>query len=328
MRLVRLRFKTGLHLGADRGGIGREKVQEIVHSDTLFSMLVNSYADIVSGNAEKIASLIDSIETLSSGFLFCEYRRKQFEYYLPRPLTDPVNFSGKHGKENKLRWHKELKRCLYIDRDNFSKWIRGEKISLVKFKNQGYQELFTINIRPQHARDRLTNASNIYHAGEMFFDKTAGIYFLIDGVEQGILKKILDNAAMKGLGGRRSLGYGVFDFEIEPPDDKWKPLFEGSGDNFIIVSLYYPMNLNALSPMAYSLVLRKGWTFSSVALGQFKRETCRMFGEGSIFANKPAGGLVNVAPKAIFSAHPVYRFGKALAFPCTVQETEDDAVLS
>lgn len=328
MKIVRLRFSAGLHIGADSGGIGKENVQNIIHSDTIFSMLINSFADIAAGDENKINAFIQSINTLSSGFLFKKLRgRGNYEYYLPVPLNNPPDFSGGTGEIRRLKYGKALKKASFITLDHFQNWINGEELGISALKSleeRKYSSLYAIRIRPHHARDRLTSTTHLYHAGEMFFDKNAGIYFLISGqIEDSNLDAVLTNAAIKGLGGRRSHGKGIFEFSINPLDENWEKLLNGKDDNYVIISLYSPYadEIQTLEPAAYSLVLRKGWTFSSMLHGQFKRKTCRMFGEGSVFINKPEGSTVDVTPDPVNSfPHRFYRFGKAFAIPCAAME--------
>jgi len=325
MKLVRLKFKSALHIGADNGGIGRENVQDIVHSDTLFSMMVNSCAEIERGDMTQIDAFINSVGHVSSGFLF-EQKRSGYEYYLPRPLIDPPDFLGEFGTKRRLKYAKTLKRCAYMRLGDFAKWTAGEKIgetTLKKGSEPEYKKLFAMRTTPQHARDRLTSASHLYHSGEMFFKGNAGLYFLVDGVDASWLEAVLKNAAIKGLGGRRSLGKGAFDYEIVSTDDEWKGLFKNKGNHFVTISLYSPTEkeMTGFTPNAYSLTLRKGWTFSSMLHGQFKRKTCTMFGEGSVFSKKPEGRLLDVTPDpASLYPHRFYRFGKALSVPCKMSE--------
>jgi len=323
MKIVRIKFKGSVHFGSDEGGIGRENVQNIVHSDTIFSMIVNAYAYMFGYNKAKVTSFIHSINALSSGFLFERDISGDYKYYLPRPLFDPINFfDEKFGPDRKLKYGKDLKKCSFIDLETFYKWINGESIYLGKISKPAYKDLYAIIVRPQHARDRLTNATSIYHVGEIFFKHYSGIYFLVDGLSNTDLQSVLDIASINGLGGRRSAGCGSFTYEIDDTTEMWNKIFKNENCNsFLCISLYYPLEEEKehIKPLSYSIIRRKGWTFSSAVIGQFKRKTCIMFGEGSVFQNKPQGYLVDVSPE-IFSEHPIFRFGKTLSVPCFAQE--------
>ena len=59
---------------------------------------------------------------------------------------------------------------------------------------------------------------------------------------------------------------------------------------------------------AYDLLARRGWVTSPEG-GHLRRQTVRMFAEGSVFPGGGArpGRLVNVTPEA-FAGHRVYRY--------------------
>jgi CRISPR-associated protein Csm4 len=328
IKIIRLRFKAGLHIGADNSGIGKENVQNIIHCDTIFSMLVNAKAALASGDQQEINAFIQSIKSLSSGFLFRQLRGEHnYEYFLPRPLNTPPDFLGPYKIKRRIKYGKAVKNASFITLDLFQKWVTGKQLgvsALEKIGGREYRDLYAIRVRPRRASDRLTDASHYYHAGEMYLKNNAGIYFLISSeIGDQQLEAVLKHAGDNGLGGIRNSGKGVFDFEISPLDQQWTDIMKPEGENHVIMSLFAPgtEEIDNLDPVAYSLILRKGWTFSSIASGQFKRKTCRMFGEGSVFRNKPEGCLVDVTPdpQGAF-LHRFFRFGKALSIPCAVQE--------
>ncbi len=321
MNIVRMRFKSAVRIGADQQGIGKEKTQEIIHSDTVFSMLVNAYAEIVNNKNSEIESFIQSIEGLSSGFLFEEILEGKYVYYLPRPLLYPPNFlDSKFGLERKKEHIKHYKDCFFIEYDEFLKWSSGRNIDITKLEKSSYKRLYTIRLRPHHVRDRLTNATTIYHIGEMFLEQNSGIYFLVDSKDLEILDKVLHHASINGIGGRRC-SLGSFEYKIDELDNIWKNIFAINGNGFIIISLFYPhenerddFTIKKDNIFAYELIPRKGWIFSSVVPYQFKRKSCWMFSEGSVFGKKPNGSIVDVTPNA-FSAHKIYRFGRCISLP-------------
>ena len=59
LKIVKLKFRSALHLGADVSGIGLEDSLLIAHSDTLFSCLINSYAQLHSGNLSAVEQLLE-----------------------------------------------------------------------------------------------------------------------------------------------------------------------------------------------------------------------------------------------------------------------------
>jgi CRISPR-associated protein Csm4 len=336
MKIVKLRFKSAIHLGADIAGIGQENTQLIAHSDTLFSCLINNYAQLHSRDLKRVENLLETFcdgtpaFQITSGFPFVTERYRT-EYYLPKPLIDPPDFlDTSFGRKNKDEYGKEIKRTHLVPIEVFTQWLGGNEI-LPYFPLPEINDRYFIEFRPQHARDRLTNATVIYHTGLVHFHVDAGIYFLIELNDPNIFdwdafKSVLKLAGQNGLGGRRSLGNGIFKVDedtIVDLDGDWQDLFNlPQQDGFINLSLYFPRKLDDLAPVAYQLVPRRGWCFSTISTKQLKRKTCSMFTEGSVFRNPIKGTMANVTPDE-FSAHQIYRYGIPISLPIQLLESKN-----
>ena len=344
LKIVKLRFRSALHLGANISGIGLEETLSIAHSDTLFSCLINSYAEIHTGDSSAVKKLLGLFcegnppFRISSAFPY-QILGSSVTYYLPRPLVDPPRFfDPRVGKRIKRDYHKLVQNTQLIRFDTFKKWLGYEgtttRIGKVELESATTEvsSFNTRELRPQHARDRLTESTQIYHTGIVHFQHGCGLYFLVELNDTAFLdwdefRAILVQAGRNGLGGRRSHGNGVFKVAkdtISNLDSNWKELFDLPEQNgFINLSLYLPETLDDLSPVAYQLIPRRGWCYSSVTPTQMKRQTVTMFGEGSVFRNKPKGALADVTPKG-FTTHKIYRYGIPISLPINILETEDD----
>ena len=344
LRIVKLRFRSAIHLGDNVSGIGLENSLLIAHSDTLFSCLINAYAELHSGNPGAVDELLTAFWDgeppfrISSAF---PYRLlwNGLTYYLPKPLIDyPSFYDSTLGPELKEKYGKSVRNTQLVPIDIFLNWLQGEEVDehLEELKNQNIGSFCTREMRPQHARDRLTNASAIYHTGLVHFHNGAGLYFLIELNNKTLLnwnmfETILRQAGRNGLGGRRSHGNGTFDVTdgtISEPTDNWEELFalrEQEGFNgFINLSVYLPETFKGLEPVSYQLIPRQGWCYSSVTPTQMKRKKVTMFGEGSVFRNSPKGVLADVTPDSGFTAHKLYRYGIPISLPIKILEEEND----
>ena len=347
LRIVKLHFRSALHLGTDMPGIGIEDSLKIAHSDTLFSCLINAYAELHSGNPNAVDKLLAPFHEgnppfrISSAFPFQQRTRRDVSYYLPRPLVDPSRFyDPRRGRASKERFGKLVRSTPLIDIDIFKNyWLSGNTRTLIRKEvleetNQAIGNLSPQTIRPQHIRDRLNDATTIYHTGLVYFAPNSGLYFLIELNDKSILScdefhAVLELAGTNGLGGRRSHGNGAFEVKddmIEPLDHRWQDLFNQKQNGFVNLSLYRPepQTLGSLRPIAYQLVPRRGWCYSSVTPTQTKRKAVSMFGEGSVFRNEPKGTLADVTPKAQFTAHKLYRYGIPISLPIKILEKDDD----
>ena len=341
LRIVKLHFKSGLHLGSDVPGIGIEDSLSIAHSDTVFSCLINAYAELHSGNVSAVDKLLAPFHDgnppfrISSAFPFQQPTKRNVTYYLPRPLVDPPRFYDPvGGRAAKKRDGKLVRNTQFIDIDVFKKyWLsQSTRTSIEKEDleeaNQEISNFCPRTIRPQHTRDRLTDATSIYHTGLIYFAPSCGLYFLIEINNTSILswdefRAVLELAGTNGLGGRRSHGNGAFDVTddtINPLDRRWQDVFNQEQNGFVSLSLYRPelQTLKSLGPIAYQLVPRRGWCYSSVTSTQIKRKTVTMLGEGSVFRNEPKGTLTDVTPGSHFTAHKLYRYGIPISLPIRI----------
>lgn len=339
LKIVKLHFKSGLHLGSDVPGIGIEDSLSIAHSDTVFSCLINAYAELHSGNLNAVDELLALFHDgnppfrISSAFPFQQPTRHDVTYYLPRPLVDPLRFHDpRGGRAAKKREGKLFRNTPFVDINVFKKyWLTSARIRRADLEevNRNISNLCSRAIRPQHTRDRLTDATSIYHTGLVNFASNSGLYFLIEINDTSILswdkfRAVLELAGTNGLGGRRSHGNGAFDVEedtIEPLDQTWEDLFNQKQNGFVSLSLYRPepKTLKSLNPIAYQLVPRRGWCYSSVTSTQMKRKAVTMFGEGSVFhKDAPKGTLADVTPGSRFTEHKLYRYGIPISLPIQI----------
>lgn len=304
--IIKFNFISPLHIGSDEAGIGVENVQSMIHSDTIFSALVNS-ASLMNNNY--IDFLLQGNFRISSAFPY-----KENHYFLPRPFCPFPSTFGKYSKE--------VKKLEFLQEVDFQAWIKGElnekNITGAISRSQNIEEISTIDIRPRNFIDRQTSNTIIYHCGGVVFQKNCGLYFVLetDNEDKSRFQDILKALKKLGFGGERSIGYGQFSFEIIGAIDTeagiWKNIKNNEGNSFSLLSLCYPAENESIDAKAYQTVLRKGWVFSTSSKKQMKRKTLRMFKEGSVFVNQLKGKIVDVTPQG-FNDHDVYRYGKALS---------------
>ena len=304
--IIKLNFISPLHIGSDEAGIGVENVQSMIHSDTIFSALVNS-ASLMNNNY--IDSLLQGNFRISSAFPY-----KENHYFLPRPFYPFPSTFGKYSKD--------VKKLEFLQEVDFQAWIKGElnekNITGAISRSQNIEEISTLDIHPRNFIDRQTSNTIIYHCGGVVFQKNCGLYFILetDKEDKGRFQDILKTLKKLGFGGERSIGYGQFSFEVIGAIDTeagvWKNIKNNEGNSFSLLSLCYPAENENINAKAYQTVLRKGWVFSTSSKKQMKRKTLRMFKEGSVFINQLKGKIVDVTPQG-FNDHDVYRYGKALS---------------
>ena len=121
LKIVKLRFMSSLHLGPDVPGIGIEDSLSIAHSDTVFSCLINAYAQLHSGDPKVVDKLLAPFHKgnppfrISSAFPF-QKLESDVRYYLPKPLVDPLAFYDPRRGQNARKSYGKLIRNLSLVR--------------------------------------------------------------------------------------------------------------------------------------------------------------------------------------------------------------------
>jgi len=338
--------KGAFHIGDDLRGL--ERVREYVHSDTIFSGLIHSFARLY--GKEYVDDLIKQFcdgklpFIVSSGFLF----NANYGYFLPKPKL-PISLLKKRIKdEPQEKTEKTLKK---YKETNFlpDLWLRGllkglsnNNIEFQILENavreaNNYSNLFSTITRPSSSIDRTSNSSELFFRGETFLKSNVEISIFCK-CDDSLVKQVEVENAFKclgdlGLGGERTYGLGHFDISVQEAPSGREFIFEGiptlngESNNFsYLLSLYYPDSeeLEKIKDSSfYSFTERKGWFDSPYSHSQFKRKSIMMFEEGSIInSGSLKGKLVDVSPERWWKSsikseykHTIFRNGLAFSIP-------------
>ncbi len=305
--VFKLHFRSPLHVGIE--GPWNEDALNFIHSDTIMGAL---FALAVKVKPSLCEPLKEGRIKVSSAFPFSES-----SYFLPTLLLRPDSLFEVSESDYQL-W-KKLKKLQFLPLEWLKRILKGEKIAVferdIESVSGTLNGIFKFRVAPKVALGRITQNSNIYHYGEIHFDK-GGLFIMAEFEDEGLridfsgLLKLLGD---EGIGGRRTAGYGLFDvekdkIEIEVPEDA----------NFhLLLSLYWPpddeRSNGLLKNSAYKLIRRTGWFLLDDGRSLRKRPVW-MFQEGSVLSARPKGGAVDVTPLSI-SDKRVLRFGFAFTIP-------------
>ncbi|MEW6619056.1 MAG: type III-A CRISPR-associated RAMP protein Csm4 [bacterium] len=319
----KLEFKTPLHLGQE--GIGLEKTDMIIHSDTLFSALLSCWNLFYADDLEK--EIINNPPfIISSAFPF-----SKDDYFLPRPMIRITL--------NQEVQSKQIKKIRFISKGLFERIIIGEEVLFTEENTlQGglfwtetqdtSQGIFKKREVPRVSIDRRTNTSDIFYFNELVFTQGCGLFFLVKFLSPQIRQKfetVLNLMGDEGIGGDKHLGKGVFDVLKDEP---FKLNTPSQANHFLTLSLFHPtedeIKKGLLNNSSYELILRRGWLHSKGAMS-LKRKSIRMFLEGSVFkefGQKGYGNIPNVLEKneELGTNHNVYRYGITFNIPIKVRD--------
>lgn len=316
--LYRLYFKSPLSVSSDP--LSLEKVEPMIHSDTLFSAIVNSYTMLFDITDE---FFLNPPFLISSAFPFYEDI-----LFIKTPLI-----KWNIDDEKREQYRKAIKNTQFIPIDVFEKIINNEKIELdqASFLEGGFfsekpissERIFDMLERPHGSVSTVDNQTNIFYTTSVRFVENGGLYFFVkfDNDEE---KKRFDAALYLlsdvGIGADRSNGSGNFKM---PKAEVFDYPFD-DGDYFVNLSLYHPtkeeISANILEGAHFFLVNRQNWVSSGDFPYPVRSKSVRMFLEGSVFKNTidAKGDMVDTTPvipeRLGKLPHKIYRNGRLFKF--------------
>lgn len=324
----RLSFTSPVHFGLE--GIGQERIDQRVRSDTLWGAIVQKWILLYNDDPEGLCLdtpfVVSSCFPLINGIPF---------YPLPFGALDHLISKAGQAEQPEISV-KELKKIRFAAEPLFWKIIRGETLEFeallqntvfpLEEKRQDTMRkskpVYDIMQRPRLRTDQLSGGGMegaFFYCSDQYFNQNNGLFFLAT-FRHNKTKKRFD-AALRllgdtGLGADRSIGRGLFSFETKEcgvPDNL-------SSNRYLLLSLYHPTRKEVMQGVlegpdtAYSLIRRSGHA-ASLAVSAFRRYDLWMAEEGSIFKTKPYGDVMRVLEKSEMVPHNVYRCGRAFCIP-------------
>jgi CRISPR-associated protein Csm4 len=331
MWAYQLTFSTPVHFGIE--GIGQERVDQMVRSDTLWAAVVQKLMLLYDDEPESLCR--ESGFAVSSSFPVIAGRR-----FFPVPIgsLDKIMDTVAHMDTGQLPFDlKDLKKIRFLSEPLFRKIAAGKELALADINknsvfpppaselNASKDESITLlktTQRPRVAVDQVYGGvceGAFFYCTDQFFDNTSGLFFLasFDSTEkQARFEAALRLLGDSGVGADRSIGRGCFSFTTEPFE------FQSPAGStaHVLLSLYHPtrnevdQGILAGKQSAYSLMRRSGHAGSHGA-HQFRRADCWMLTEGAVLPFAPEGQIPCVLERSDYIPHNVYRYGKAFCLP-------------
>ncbi|NLK22607.1 MAG: type III-A CRISPR-associated RAMP protein Csm4 [Clostridiales bacterium] len=301
--IYKLKFLTPVHFG---DGILQSSTYTC-HADTLFSAICQQYIKIY-GN---IDSLIENVN--NDNFLISDtFPYLNDEFYVPKPVI----FIEKKEEENPKVDKKTMKALGYIPISKFNEYIdflkNGGDLPFENkiFANEEISKKASLLRVPSENKRTEPFVLSIQR-----FSESAGLYFIVYTTEElkNKLDNILDSLSTEGLGGKRSLGYGKFEF-ASCENLELEKLLASDGDYYMNMSILKPNAEELLSidreKSTYTLIEREGYIDSiNYSQTNLKKKPLVMFNSGSCFDKKLKGEITDVSNG---ENHKVYRYGKPL----------------
>lgn len=339
-KLFKLKFLTPVHFGTNRPGF--EDIDNILHSDTLFSAIINNWLRFYPEDMERFFPVDSGKEVTFPWFKISS----AFPYYdeilfFPKPYIKPI-FDNQEA-DNNPKVSKKWKKIEFVDQDIFQNIVAKKAISFDEDTTVVGDNFLTLQPKdslstiykqydtPRVVKDRRSQQTTPFTFTRMQFVNKGGLFFLASFEKAEWEKKfraVLNLLGDYGIGGDRSVGHGLF--EVTSVEEYAVSSGQDAGQ-FVTLSLFHPSQrelAGILAQSAYQLIDRKGWIFSGTSK-PLRRQTVRMFREGSVFsgAKENYGNVVNVLDKETAPGidHDVFRYGIALTLPVSTEGGNHEA---
>jgi CRISPR-associated protein Csm4 len=333
MKLIKLNCKPGakFHLGkiALDSDTGLDDTSEWIHSDTLFSALVNTVNSIAPAKTQDFVDLFIKGEIrISSAFYCLEIKRSEPIYFLPTPVTASNMVTQNYKDIKKIRF---VSKAIWEQGIAPEKWTSDEcviinkkfvckatEVNILKEKrlldSLSIYDVITepkVKVHTQKHENRLYQQTSIQlECNPIFTDITeVHFYFLIEGFDKfpsfdSVLRVLGDT----GIGGERSTGCGQFSFDKEQE-------FKLNIDNtkqWSNVALLYPKSEEDFKTIKYYQFITRGGRHTGVNNEYLKR--VRMISEGAICKKRD---IICDSPNVAMEGAtvPSYRYGQGLLLP-------------
>lgn len=300
--IYRLKFISAVHFGKNQ----LSDSEYVLCSDTVFSALC---MEAVKMGENVLDNLINAVKS----------DRLQISDALPyiggKLLLPKPHLVVEHKHEdNSSVIKKAYKKLKYITINDFESYLNGsfDVLGAVSMSELGISSLkVSATIRNED------NETMPYEVGTYSFYDGCGLYLIVgfeDEKTQVMFEALIDQLQYSGLGGKRSAGYGRFEFAKMSLDEWLVERLSGDAEKYMLLNTALP-NDNEIEDVMqdanYSLIKRGGFVASSDYSDsmQRKREMV-MIKSGSCFSRRFEGNVFDVSTKS--GRHPVYRCGKPM----------------
>lgn len=347
MKAIVLKCKPGsrFHFGkyAPDADTALNDSDEIMHSDTLFAALVNTYNETF-GDAQELVDAFAAGNIKISSLMYCLEQDKNYTWFLPKPISFNL-FEAKDYKN--FRGIKYISKQVWESIENPAELANNEQYKLaannlfcissgeLKMPETGLSEeekteelkafsfyhiitLPKVSVRDNEGIYQLTVAE-IADNHELAPGSNIHYYFLMEETEKfdraiaGKLQNVIELLPYTGIGAERSTIGNIESVEmienwkIEIPEDKQDKMFSAS------VSLFSPTEADINKMIYYKTIMRGGRRLGIKSDPEKKYlKSVRMVCEGAILHKDCEGTLADISPA---DDKTYLRCGKAISLP-------------
>ena len=265
-------------------------------ADRLFSALVIEANKM--GRLDEFLSLANQDD-----FVLTDAFPYQDRPFLPKPIGFPKFDQVDLNKDVKevRRQAKLAKKLQFIPLEKFDHYVNG-----ALFEDEEHAVTNIVTKNQPHVDGALYQV-----ATTRFLDDTA-LYVL--ATESPLLDEMMTSLQFSGIGGKRSSGYGRFDFtNKEFTENHVSRLNSSYQGNVMTLTTFLPTDEDlprAMDQGSYLVTKSSGFAFSTVSNQNYRKQDLFKFTAGSTFFETFAGQIVDVRP--LDFPHDVFNYAKPL----------------
>lgn len=313
------------------GNVALSTTSVFAHSDTLFSALVNTYADAIE-NADKFVELFKNEKLKISSLFYCLTKNNETLYLLPKPVFIDM-FSPRDGN-HKLRagvkfvslkvWEEGFGANKWFTEDSGYCYFQNNEIVVTKneFASFGLNSkdvIFNVVDVPKSPIRKSDDDEAIYYQTDVEIaiikDVQISFYFLVENenaADFNTLLQVVNIMSFSGIGGEknnsgRQMGLPQ---EVELKFNVREP------NNFCNLSVFNPASQDELDKTIYQQsFFRGGNEYSSSA----DVKIVRIIKEGALISSNLVKGNIPVVG-IDREGHSMLRYGMAFLVPIKFEE--------
>ena len=304
---------------------------EIMHSDTLFSALVNIYQDLF-GDAQELVDAFTKAQVKISSVLPCFQQRGNYIWMLPKPVCFNLFQANEYKVFRAIRyiskvvWENILNPLELEQKPETYKLLAKKRYAVHKdeillpsglsgsAQEESYQSIAVshlVTLPKVRVRDRPEDKTIYQVTVTEIADNTAIIndlyvhyYFLLDtevSLSELIQQQLMTAIQLlpeNGIGGERNTIGSLDSIDII---ENWELKMNHSiSVNKVTASLLYPAEKERADLMYYRFMLRGGRRLGKKGMDETKvpvyLKTVRMIEEGAVLNQLVTGGLADISP--------------------------------
>ncbi len=290
----KLKFNAPIHFGMT----DLSSCSQTIYADTLFSALYIEALKL--DDATMLYEYVQGGRLLISDLM--PYNSDT--YFIPKPI---MRIHSDNRGDSSLK--KQFKKLSHIPIDDIEAYLKADYMPVLALEK--LSQISSSSLR-QMVNVLPDEDNKPYSVGICSFREKCGLYFILqaDSDAKTLMDKLMKSLSYAGLGGKRSAGFGRFEYECIEKELP-KPIDKRGVHMSLSFCLPKDSELDgAMENATFELIKRSGFVASeSYSETPLRKRDLFCFKGGSVFINRFEGDIFDVSSGG---AHPVYRYARPM----------------